>query len=80
MTTTEFISDVIATLPQFEKESLDYLGSITCYPSEEATADAIHLNNIIDNPEAFEAIFAKFGLTIQSAKLDEVCIQEILTS
>ena len=79
MTTTEFISNVIATAPQFKRESLDYLGSITCYPSEEDPADAIHLNNIIDNPEAFEVILAGFGLTIQSAKLDEVCIQEILT-
>ena len=73
MTTTEFIKQVIATDYQFDIKSPDYLGFIKMAPSDDAMS-AAHLNNIIDNPIAFETIFNELGLTIESAFDDEVII------
>ena len=80
MTTTKFIQQVIATDYQFDPQSPDYLGFINMAPSDDPVA-AVHLNNIIDNPTAFETIFNELGLSIESAHDDEVIIatmQEIV--
>ncbi len=74
MTTTEFIQQVIATDYQFDPKSPDYLGFINMAPSDGSAAAAIHLNNIIENPTAFETIFRELGLSIESAHDDEVII------
>ena len=76
MTTTEFIQQVIATDYQFDPQSPDYLGFINMAPSDDPVA-AVHLNNIIDNPIAFETIFNELGLSIESAHDDELIVINI---
>jgi hypothetical protein len=73
-TTTEYL-EFISKDYQFDTSSEGYLGFINLDPNDdESTSNFIQ--EIIDNPEAYEPIANKFGISIQAARDEELILIE----